>query len=117
MKRGVWFVSVVAAIATCTWVVGWWMVPVVGGIYGFARHRDPATPLLAGLAAVVAWGVLLMVSASGAPAGSVSDAVGQAMRVGSGALLALTLAYPALLAASAAAVVRALVRPRGSHAS
>ena len=112
MNRGVWFVATVAAIATCTWVLGWWMVPVVGGVYGFVRSRDAATPLLAGLAGMVAWGVLLMISATGAPAGSVADAVGQAMRVGPGALLALTLAYPALLAASAAGLVKALTRPR-----
>lgn len=111
MKRGVWFMGLVATIATCTWVLGWWMVPVLGGVYGFVRSRDAATPLLAGLAAMLAWGILLMLSAAGAPAGSVSDAVGQAMRVGPGALLALTLAYPALLAASAAGLVKALTRP------
>jgi RsiW-degrading membrane proteinase PrsW (M82 family) len=112
MKRGIWFAGVVAAIATCTWVVGWWMVPVVAGIYGFVRRDDAATPLLAGLAGMVAWGVLLAFSATGAPAGSVSDAVGRAMRVGPGPLMALTLIYPALLAASAAALVKALARPR-----
>lgn len=111
MNRSIWFVGVVAAIATCTWVVGWWMVPVVAGLYGFVRRRDAATPLLAGLAALVAWGVLLAFSAAGAPAGSVSDAVGRAMRVGPGPLMALTLIYPALLAASAAALVKALVQP------
>lgn len=111
MKRGIWFVGTVAAIATCTWVVGWWMVPVVAGIYGFVRRGDAATPLLAGLAGTIAWGVLLALSASGAPNGSVSDAVGRAMRVGPGPLMALTLIYPALLAASAAASVKALVRP------
>ena len=108
MKRLPWFVGAVVAIALGTWVVGWWVVPVVGAVWGWVKRVDPATPLLAGLAGMVGWGLLLAVSASGAPAGSVSSVVGQAMRVGPGALMALTLAYPGLLAASAAAVARAV---------
>lgn len=110
MKRVVWFAGAVVTTALCTWFLGWWTVPVVGAAWGWAKRADPATPLLAGLAAMTAWTVLLIVSASGAPTGSVSTSVGQAMRVGPGALTALTIAYPGLLAASAAAVVRAVGR-------
>jgi hypothetical protein len=113
MKRAVWFFGLVAAIATCTWVVGWWMVPVVGAIWGYVRRDDAAGPLAAGIAAMVAWGVLMAIAASGAPKGSVMDAVGTAMRVGPGALVALSVAFPALLAASAAALVRAVTAGRG----
>ncbi len=110
MRRGAWFVGLVAAIATCTWMVAWWMVPVVGAIWGWVRREDAATPLLAGLAGALGWAVLLLISASGAPEGSVMTSVGRAMQVGSGALVVLTLAFAALLAAGAAGVVRA-VRP------
>ena len=110
MKRAPWFAGAMVAIALGTWLVGWWITPVVGAAWGWVKRADAATPLLAGLAGMVAWGLLLIISASGAPAGSVGDTVGQAMRVGPGALLALTLAYPGLLAASAAALVRAAGR-------
>ena len=110
MKRVPWFVGAVAVTALGTWVVGWWIVPIVGAAWGWVKRTDPATPLLAGLAGMLAWAVLLAISASGAPTGSVSDAVGRAMRVGPGALMALTLAYPGLLAASAAALARAVGR-------
>ena len=110
MKRSSWFVGGAFAIALGTWVLGWWMVPVVGAAWGWVKRIDPATPLLAGLAAMLAWGVLLVISASGAPAGSVSASVGRAMRVGPSALVALTIAYPGLLAASAAAVAGAVGR-------
>lgn len=113
MKRVPWFVGAVAAMALGTWMIGWWTVPIVGAAWGWAKRTDPATPLLAGGAGMVAWGALLVVSASGAPAGSVSAAVGQAMRVGPGALSALTLAYAGLLAASGAAVARAVGRRGG----
>lgn len=108
MKRVLWFVGLVAAIAAGTWVVGWWTVPVVGAIWGYVRRDDAAGPLAAGLAAMVAWGLLIAIAASGAPKGSVMDAVGAAMRVGPGALVALSVAFPALLASSAAALVRAV---------
>lgn len=110
MNRAPWFIGLVAAIATCTWVVGWWMVPIVAAIWAWVRRDDVATPLLAGLAGMLGWGLLLLIASSGAPEGSVMTSVGRAMRVGPGALLVLTLAFPALLAAGAAGVVRA-VRP------
>ncbi|MCE9603137.1 MAG: hypothetical protein K8S21_13110 [Gemmatimonadetes bacterium] len=110
MKRLPWFAGAVVAIALGTWVVGWWIVPIVGAAWGWVKRTDPATPLLAGVAGMLAWAILLVVSANGAPAGSVSATVGQAMRVGPGALVALTLAYPGLLAASGAALARAVGR-------
>jgi len=110
MKRAIWFGLLTAAIATCTWVVGWWMVPVVALAFGWVRREDPASPFLAGLAGLVAWGVLIAIATSGAPKGSVMQAVGTAMREGPGPVLALSLAFPALLAASAVGIVRGVAR-------
>ena len=114
MQRLLWLVLGVAAMATLTWVVGWWTVPVVAATWAYVRKDDAAAPLLAGLAGMLAWGVLLAIVATGAPGGSVMQTVGRAMKVGPGALLALTIAYGGLLAASSAALVRAIVgsRPR-----
>ncbi|MCC7004122.1 MAG: hypothetical protein IT357_18350 [Gemmatimonadaceae bacterium] len=114
MNRMLWFLGVTAAMATLTWTVSWWMVPVVAAIWAFVRRGDAAVPLLAGFAAMLAWGVLLWVSSRGAPAGSVMQSVGAAMQVGAGPLVVLTIAFPALLASSAAALVRAITSPRGA---
>jgi hypothetical protein len=112
MKHVLRFIGLTLAIAVGTWMVAWWMVPVIGGAWGYLRRTDASAPLAAGLAAMLAWGLLLIVAASGAPKGSVMDAVGTAMQVGPWALIALSLAFPALLAASAAGLVRALAARR-----
>jgi len=108
MRRLQFLLAATAAMATCTWVVAWWMVPIVAAVFGWVRRDDAATPLLAGLAGFVAWGSLLLIAGLSGPEGSVMNAVGRAMQVGPLALVGLTLAYPALLAASAAGVVRAI---------
>lgn len=110
MKNVLWFIGLTLAIAAGTWMVAWWTVPVIGGVWGYLRRTDASAPLAAGLAAMLAWGVLLFVAASAAPKGSVMDSVGAAMQVGPWALIALSLAFPALLAASSAGMVRALTK-------
>jgi hypothetical protein len=114
MQRMIWLALVVAAMATLTWVVGWWTVPVVAAAWAYVRKDDVAAPLLAGLAAMLAWGLLLLIVASAAPGGSVMRSVGAAMQLGPGALLALTIAYGGLLAASSAALVRAIASGRAA---
>ena len=45
MKRAIWFGLLTAAIATCTWVVGWWMVDkwvVDRSVWGVARSTMAA---------------------------------------------------------------------------
>ena len=108
MKNALWFVGLTVAIAAGTWMVAWWTVPAVGAVWGYLRREDASAPLAAGVAAMLAWGLLLLLAASGAPKGSVMGTVGTAMQVGPWALIALSLAFPALLAASAAALVRAV---------
>ncbi len=112
MTRPIWFLLSTAAMATLTWVVGWWMVPVVAAILTIVRREDAAAPLLAAGAGVLAWGLVLALVARGAPAGSVALTVGRALRLGPTALVAVTLAYGGLLAGSAAVLARALATPR-----
>lgn len=105
--RVIWFVTLVPAVALSTYAFGWIAVGVVAGAWAWIRRTDAAVPLLAALAASLAWGVLLMVPAvTGGRVRDVADVVGAAMQVGGGPLLALTLAFPALLAGSVAGVVR-----------
>lgn len=112
MTRPIWFLLTIAAMATLTWVVGWWMVPVVAAILTVVRRDDAAAPILAGLAGVCAWALVLVLVAQGAPAGSVALTIGRALRLGPNALVAVTLAYGGLLAGSAAVLARALATPR-----
>ena len=116
MTRAIWFLLMVAAMATLTWVVGWWMVPVVAASLTLVRRDDAAAPVLAGLAGLLAWGLILALVARGAPAGSVALTVGRALRLGPNALVAVTLAYGGLLAGAAALLTRALTTagPRGT---
>ena len=112
MTRPIWFLLTSVAMATLTWVVGWWMVPVAAAVLTVARREDAASPLLAALAGIIAWGAILAFVARGAPAGSVAETVGRALRLGPTALVVVTLAYGGLLAGSAAALARALATPR-----
>lgn len=118
MTRPIWFALTVLAIASLTWAVGWWMVPIAAAALTVVRRRDPAAPVLAGIAGIVAWGAILLLVARQAPAGSVADAVGHAMGLGPTGLTVATLAYGGLLAGSAATLARALTVPpttRGSQ--
>lgn len=112
MTRPIWFLLMVLAMATLTWVVGWAMVPVVAAVLTVDRRDDAAAPMLAGLAGVLAWGIVLALVARGAPAGSVAQTVGRALGLGPKALIVVTLAYGGLLAGSAAVLARALATPR-----
>lgn len=78
------------------------LAPVLAGVgIGLLRPRFAARS--AALAALVAWGGLLLFAlARGDSVGAVSSTLGAAMGVPAWALLAATLLYPALLASSAA---------------
>lgn len=109
--RVVWFVTLVVALGLSTYAFGWIAVPIVAGAWAWIRRTDAAVPVMAALAGGLAWGVLMLLPAvTGETVTRVADVVGQAMRVGGGALIALTIAFPALLAGSAAGVVRGVGR-------
>ena len=112
MQRTVWLGLGAVVMAALTWMVAWWTVPIVGAALAMVRRDDAFTPLIAGAAAMVAWGGLLLVSAVSAPVGEVTRVVGTAMGIGPAALIALTLAFAALLASSAGALVRAVLGNR-----
>ena len=111
MARALWFLLGVAGMAAGTWFGGWWAVPVIGAALGVMRRRDPAAALLAGLAAVVAWGALLAAVTSQA-LGPVLPTVGPVLRLDPTRLVVVTLAFAAVLAMSAAGLARAIVPPR-----
>lgn len=110
--RLVWFLTLALAVALGTWAFGWGAVVVVSGAWAYIRRTDNAVPLLAAIAALVAWGGLLGVQALQGPVARVADVVGAAMQVGAGPLVLLTLAFPALLAGATAGVVRGIASGR-----
>lgn len=107
--RLLWFITLTIAVALSTWAFGWIAVPVVAAAWAWVRRDDVAVPLMAALAAPLAWGVLLLLpGVTGGGTARVAEVVGTAMEVGPVALIVLTLAFPALLAGSVAGVVRGI---------
>ncbi len=98
----------VAAMAAGTWFIGWWTVPVIAAVWAVADRTDRALPLRAAVAGLTAWALLLAVQLPGGSLERLAGAVGAAIGVGALPLVVLTLVYPALLAASAAGLVRAV---------
>lgn len=109
MERAGRFILVVAAMCAGTWFAGWWTVPVVAAAWAVADRGDRALPLRAGLAGITAWGLLLAGQLGVADLGRLAEVVGRVLGVGAGPVVVLTLVFPALLAASAASVVRAAI--------
>jgi hypothetical protein len=100
------FVLVVGtAMAALTWLVGWWGVLLAASIVGYVFFREGGGGWRVALAAAAAWGALLIVDAAAGPFGTVARTVGGVLRVPGPALVLLTLAFPALLAWSAATFV------------
>ena len=96
--------AVAAAIATVTWIVGWWGVAVVALIAGVLLRRRRGVAWLVALAAMVGWGALIVVDVSGGRFSALAASVAGVMRVPVPALLVVTLLFGALLAWSAAVV-------------
>ena len=110
MRSTVKVALLAAAFAVATVALGWWTVPVLSAAWGIAARGDDRSTLTAGVSAALAWGALLALFAMGAPIADVASKVGAIMKVGGVGLVALTLVFPALLAASAAGVTSALRR-------
>lgn len=101
-----WLVTLVLALALSTWAFGWGAVVVVAAAWTWIRREDAAVPLMAAIAGILSWALLLGVQSLVGPVLEVARVVGTAMQVGPVALLLLTLAFPALLAGATAGVIR-----------
>lgn len=104
--------TLVVALATIvgTLLLGWWFVAPVGAVAGWVVPRARAAALEAGTGAALGWAVILGASALRGPVWTVAERVGPVFGVPSGAFVAIALAFPALLAASAALMVGDLRR-------
>ena len=95
-----------AAFAFLTWWLGWWTVPLLAGGWGVLARRRRGAVLLAALAAALGWAILLAWTTAHGPIGELARRLGALMGLPPAILVMLTLAFPALLAGSAARVGR-----------
>ena len=99
-----------AAFALGTAVFGWWAVPLLGLAWGVIARGQRGAAVVAAVAAMLAWGGLLMRDASQGPVGDLAGTLGQLFGTSAVAVFALTIALPGLLALTAAIVGRAIRR-------
>lgn len=106
------FVLLAAAYAVATYAAGWWVVPLVAAGFAAITRAQRGSAALSGFAAIVGWAALLAITASQGPVGTLAAELGGVLQLKPAAVYAVTLAFPGLLAVSAAVVGRALVSPR-----
>jgi hypothetical protein len=106
---------VLVAMAALTWLLGWWGVLLAGLIVGAVFHREGGGGWRIALAASLSWGLLLAIDAASGSLGAVTATLGGVVHAPGMLLVLVTLAFPALLAWSAAttmAEARRLVERR-----
>jgi hypothetical protein len=100
-------VLLASAFAIATFVLGWWAVPVVAAAYAAISSAQRSSALASGLAAMLAWAALLAIAASRGPVGTLATELGGILQIKPAGVYAVTIAFPGLLAISAAIVARA----------
>jgi hypothetical protein len=93
-----------------TWILGWWAIPVFAAMAAVVARDVPRQAGAAAIAGAMSWGALLAWSATQGSVWSFARIAGGAMGVSGLLLVLMTLAFPAALAWSAAAVTRLLAR-------
>jgi hypothetical protein len=109
-------VLLATAFAIATSVLGWWAVPVVAAVYAAISSAQRSSALISGVAAMLGWGALLAVDAARGPIGTLAAELAGILRLGPAEIYALTIAYPGLLAITAAVVARAATTRATSRA-
>ncbi len=99
-----------AVMAVLTWLVGWWAVPLVAAFVGSLVYVREGVAWRMALAGAVAWALLLIVNATTGRLSVAATTLGGVLRVPGVVLVLITLAFPALLAWSAATVAIAVRR-------
>lgn len=111
--KGIIRVSILlVAFGLATLFVGWWTVAVVGALWGLVAGRDTWPAYTAALAAGLSWALLLAWTALHGPVIDLAQRVGGVMALPALALFAVTMAFPMMLAGSAAGLTGAFKLPR-----
>jgi hypothetical protein len=98
----------VIAFILGTAAFGWVAVPAIGFLWGVIAAQAPRTPSRAGIAALVAWGLDLLMAGLLSPVFSFGAELAKSMTIPTWALWLAELVFPFALAWSAAAVGVAL---------
>src|SRR5258708_9739135 len=102
------FVLLATAFALATFVAGWWAVPLVAAVYAAITTQQRSSALVSGVSAMLGWGALLAIAASRGPIGTLATELGGVLQIKPMSMYAITIAFPGLLAISAALVSRAV---------
>ena len=113
-NQPMFFVVAVVLFVAAEFVMGWWALPLVGLVLGLIGARRSGVVLMVGGAALLAWGLLFMWTASEGSLGTFMVALAAAMKQQPDVLLLLIAAIPALLATPAARLGAAL-RPESAQ--
>jgi hypothetical protein len=105
-------VLLATAFAVATFVLGWWAVPLVAAVYAGISVQQRGSALLSAFAAMVGWGALLAITASRGPVGTLATELGGVLNIKPIGVYVVTIAFPGLLAVSAAVVTRAIASAR-----
>lgn len=100
------------AFAIATFVLGWWAVPLVAAVYAVMSAAQRGSAVISGIAAMLAWGCLLAITAAQGPVPTLAAELGGVLKLSPLAVYVVTIAFPGLLAVSAAVVARALAPRR-----
>lgn len=107
MRALAWLI-LTATIAIGTMFVGWWSVLLLAAAWGALSARIGRATIEAALAGVVAWAILLAVTALEGPVWYLAGNLGGVFQLPGPMVLLLTVLLPALLAGAAAALFAAL---------
>lgn len=102
--------AVVTAAFAFASLIGWWALPAAAAVFGAITRRDRGGALVAGLAGMLAWALLLGLDAWAGPVPAVATTLAGVLQIRPAAVYVFTLTFPALLAVCAAIVARALAR-------
>ncbi len=91
-------------VALLTWSLGWWGVVVGALVAGAVLWQRRGVAWLVALAAITAWGALILVNSIGGRFETLASSIAGVMRLPSAILVIVTLLFGALLAWSAAVV-------------
>jgi hypothetical protein len=112
MRTAMEVLLLAVVMATLTVLIGWWAVPIVAALWGALARGRRGTGWMPALAAALAWAAILVYDAIVGAVGVLADRLGEVMGVPAAVLPVLTLAFPALLAWSAAYLAGALLSRR-----
>lgn len=89
-------------VALLTWSLGWWGVVVAALVAGAMLSHRRGVHWLVALAAITAWGALILVNSVGGRFATLASSIAGVMRIPAALLVIVTLLFGALLAWSAA---------------